>query len=157
MTLLDDIRAEIATLEKLVPTPAEPLGYGVDLSCVDDLTEAMLEVDANSRQGIAEHSVRMLTTERDSIPDAPGRGWNIRRLLNRAYTNSELRAQEGLAAAELEQDDRIESATVTMTITRATRSIRMHVQITPRDVAFGPFAFIITVNSDGEAFLELLS
>lgn len=156
MTILDDIRTDIAQLEKLVPTPTEPFGYGVDLACVDDLTEDMQEVDGFSRQGLAESCIRFLTTDRDSIPDAPGRGWNVRRLLNRAFTASELAAQEGLAAAELEQDDRIVSATVTLEIVRKTRTVNMHFTVEAEDPALGTFEFTAAV-TDGDALLELLS
>jgi hypothetical protein len=138
-----------------VPQPVEPLGYGVDLVCVDDLTEALDEEDPESVEGIMHSCVRFLTTDRDSIPDAPGRGYNVRRLLNRAFTGPELEAEQGLAMAELEQDDRIQRATVVFEINYATRAIKVRFHVVPRSLALQPFDFVASV-TDGASHLELL-
>jgi hypothetical protein len=155
VSILSDIQAEIATLTKLVPTPQEPLGYGRDLVCVTDLTADMLEEDPESPVGIMNAAIRFLTTDRDSIPDAPGRGWNVRRLLNRAFTTAELLAQEGMIMGELEQDDRIDTATAKLELNYAARSVQIRIQIKPRALALQPFDFIVAV-TDGAAHWELL-
>lgn len=155
MTILADIRAQLAQQTRIVEPPTGALGYGIDLSCVDDLDENMREVDPESPEGIMQSVIRFLTTDRDSIPDAPGRGWNLRRLLNRAYTAAALEAQEGLAAQEVEQDDRIASSSVTLTVNLALRSVKARVRIVPRAPGLVPFDFITTV-TDGETLAELL-
>jgi hypothetical protein len=156
MTILDNINAQLAALVPVDrPAADDALGYGVDLSCVSDLTEDMRETDPESPEGIMESCVRFLTTDRDSIPGAPGRGWNLRRLLNRAFTAPEIEAQEGLAAQELDQDDRIDHATCALMINRGARTIKIRVRIFPKSLALQPFDFIATV-TDGEALAELL-
>lgn len=155
MTILANIQAQIALLERIVEPPSGALGYGVDLSCVSDLEDDMREVGPDSPEGIMQSVIRFLTTDRDSIPDAPGRGWNLRRLLNRAYTAAELEAQEGLASQEAEQDDRIASATVTLEINTRLRSVKARVRIVPRAPGLRPFDFIASV-TDGETHAELL-
>ena len=155
MTILSDIQAQIAQQSRIVESPTGALGCGIDLSCVDDLDENMREVDPASPEGIMQSVIRFLTTDRDSIPDAPGRGWNLRRLLNRAYTAAELEAQEGLAAQEVEQDDRIAASTVVLEINVPMRSVKARVRIVPRAPGLVPFDFITTV-TDGETLAELL-
>jgi hypothetical protein len=154
MTLFSDFcDAEIATLERLVPTPVEPFGYGNDLSCVTDLTADLAEVDPFSIQGLAETAVRFLTSERDSIPDAPGRGYNVRRLLNRALTPLEIIAQEGLIAAELEQDeDRFEEVSASLVLTG--RSLAVTFTIQPSALTgLEAFSFVLAV-TDSTTLIE---
>jgi hypothetical protein len=155
MTMLSDINAQIAALPRAANPEPDALGYGVDLSCVSDLTEDMRETDPESPEGILESCVRFLTTDRDSIPGAPGRGWNVRRLLNRAYTASELAAQEGLATQELEQDDRIDRVELSLIINVQKREIKIRFRIFPKSLALQPFDAIATV-TDGEAIAELV-
>ncbi len=150
--VLDAIAEKTARLTRLVPTPLAPFGYGVDLSCVTDLTEDMAEVDPFSYQGIAESVLRFLISDRDSIPDAPGRGHNLRRLLNRAMTALELQAEEGLIETELEQDDRITAADATLTV--AGRRVVVRLKLTPNVQGLDLFTFTVAVEGDGKAFLE---
>ncbi len=155
MTILDDIRVQLAALPRIVNPSDDALGYGVDLSCITDLTEDMAETDPESPEGILEWCIRVLTTDRDSIPDAPGLGWNVRRLLNRAYTPPELEAQEGLAAQALEGDDRIDRVDLTLEINRSKREVKVTFRIYPKSLALQPFDAIAVV-TDGGALVELL-
>jgi len=155
MSLLDIINAEIAALDSLVPVPAEPFGYGTDLSCVSDLTPDMREVDPNSPQAIGESVVRFLTTERDSIPDAPGRGRNIYRLLNRPLSADDIIAEQSGISSEVLLDDRIDSATVDLTVV-GRGSISIVIRITPVDPTLGGFDLVLAV-TDGETLFTLLN
>lgn len=152
--LTDRIAAVLAeNVVALVPAPTGELGYGTDLACIDDVE--WREVDPNSFEGIGHHAYRMLTTDRDSIPDAPGRGYNIVRLLNRGMTQLELRAQEGLIRAEVLQDDRIDTCDVDVSITQKT--IRIVLRITPFDPKVKAFDLIIAIAESGEVMIERLA
>lgn len=156
MSLLTDlIDADIAALERIVPVPTGELGYGVDLSCVTDLTPDLKEVDPNSVQGMGESVIRFLTAERDSIPDAPGRGFNIYRLLASGLTPDDIHNAQAAISAEVEEDDRFESATATLEVV-GLKSIKIAIRIVPVDPALGAFDLILAV-SDGELLYDLVS
>jgi hypothetical protein len=162
MTLAQDLVAGMRA--NLTPevggrSPDSPLGYGRDAWCVSSATEDEREVDPDSPLGMAQMAMRACTTPRDTCPDAPGRGFDVRRALSRATGLSELLAYEGMATSEIEQDDRVDSVEVSLTLDRslAIPSVRLRFVITPVRADLGPFAGVITVPETGQAMLELLS
>ena len=163
MTLAQDIIAAMrVNLTAEVggrPRAGTSLGYGRDAYCLTSVTDDVREVDPNSPLGMAQTAARACITPRDSCPDAPGRGFNVRRALNRATGPSELLAYEGMATNEIEQDDRVESAVVRLTLdnSAAIPSVTMRFQITPRDPAIAPFDSVFVVPETGAEMLELLS
>lgn len=160
-TITDMLAAEnAASLPRdLVPRPVEPFGYSRDLSCTSDFTANFDEVDPNSREGIQEHLFRMLTTDKDSIPDAPGQGYNLRKIINKGMTRGELRAQEGIIQGEAVRDDRISKVRVELSINLQTRDnpIKVKIFVTPEDPAVQPFDFVFAIADSGEAMLEALA
>lgn len=147
-------RVAAANYVHLVPAVEGELGYGRDLSCVTDLTPNCDEVDPNSFQGIGEHAFRMLTADRDSIPDAPGRGYNVAKLLNAGMTTRDRRAQEGFIRAEVSQDDRIAELEVDCSIRG--REVEVKIHITPENPAVKAFDLILVVAENGTAMIEAL-
>lgn len=155
MSILSDaIAAETAVQARLVPVQVEPFEYGTDLSCVSDLTPRLDEVDPNSVQGMGESIVRFLTSERDSIPDAPGRGWNIYRLLAANLSPSGIANAQRAIESEITQDDRYDNAVATVSYVGKTAII--NVRVTPVDLALGPFDLIVAVPEDGTILYELM-
>lgn len=153
MTILDDVKAEIATLEREVKQPT-PVGYGVDLSCTTDLHEDMREVDPNSYEGIAEAILRRWTCPRGQNADDPDYGRDVRQILNRGLTNAELRAEAGLLRAEAEKEETVEDCEVGLVLDVRDRSVTISAVVTPADPALETFRFVAAV-TDGAAMLEL--
>lgn len=151
--VLDSIAADIATLERIEQAPGEPLGYGRDLSCVDDVTEMLDEVDPSSPLGIAQGVVRRLTTPRGALPDDGEYGLDLRGLLNRGVPASELAQLGGKIRNEVIADDRIESATVTVTYAGA--GLRVVILLMPVAPALQSFTLILAVTS-GAVLIEAL-
>lgn len=159
MSVIKDAIAEsLASVERIVPIPAEPFNYGRDLVCRYDLRGDMGETDPNSPEGIMLHNWRFITTDRDSVPDAPGRGFNIFRLVNRGTTERELREAEGAIRAEFDADDRIERTDVSMQLEASgVPQIKGLIKVTPEAVETGDFTYTFAVDAEGGVFLERLS
>ena len=153
--VLDSIAADIAELTRVVPVPTAPLGYGVDLSCVDDLTEDLAEVDPFSPVAIGEALLRRLTTPRGQLPDDPDYGFDIRGYCNRGVPVGELRSLAGQIRSEVTKDDRVEDATVTVTIP-SLNSMTVAILVTPADPTLDTFTLTFSVQS-GEATLQAIT
>jgi hypothetical protein len=153
--VLDAIARELALLKREVETPTGPLGYGLDLSCVSDVTPELAEVDPFSPVGIAEAVIRRLTTPRGGLVDDPDYGLDLRGYCNRGTTLDELRDLAGQCRSEVTKDDRIEEAL--FTITTPTRSeLNVSARITPADPSLELFSFTFTIPASGAAMLEAI-
>jgi hypothetical protein len=150
----DAIAEDLATLERVIPTPTAPFGYGSDLSCVNDLSDTAEEVDPFGQLGIAQAAVRRLTTQRGTLPDDPEYGHDVTQYLNRGMTPEDIRDGQSACRNELTKDDRIEDATVTFTLITLT-VLRIGVALTPADPNLKPFTFTFAV-TDGAVLLEAL-
>lgn len=133
--VLNAIAEERATLERIVPTPTPPFGYGRDLSCTTDVTPTWEEVDPFSERAIWEASLRRITTERGELPDGGDPedleyGRDVRRLLHRGLTPAQIRDEAGQLQAELTKDDRVESASVTLR-QLSLKELHVEISITP--------------------------
>lgn len=153
-TVRDAIAAELEGLARLVPTPTGELGYGRDLSCVEDITETLDEVDPFSVRGIGEAQIRRLTTPRGSLPDDPDYGLDVRSYANRGVPQSELRDLAGQIRSECLKDDRLDAVQVTVTMP-APSSLRIAITNTPVDVSLGQFSLVLAVAS-GTVLVEAL-
>lgn len=161
MTLFDDIRAELAA--QLTPAVGVPplesdLGYGRDLFCTTSVTDDLREVDPFSAEGIAQTLFRFLLSVRETTPDAPGRGLGVQGWVSAGVTFNQLRAYGSMVRGEADQDDRIESTEVDVTLegSRVAPSLRIVIRITPRVIGLQPFAMVVTVPQSGLALLEIL-
>jgi hypothetical protein len=134
--------------------PSGELGYGRDLSCVLDLTDDLAEVDPLSPVAIGEATLRRLLTARGSLPDHRDYGLDVRGMCNRGVPYSELRDLAGQVRNEISKDDRIESATVTVT-PQAGGQLDFAVRITPAVVGLTPFSLTFAVVS-GQLTVEAI-
>ncbi len=146
-TVLDAIDAEIALLSKTVATPTEPLGYGVELSCVLDADENLSEVDPMSPVGIGQATLRRLNTPRGMIADDRDYGVDVRGYCNRGVPVDELVALNGTIRLEVVKDDRIADVAVTVTIP-ALNELNISIWITPMDPTLQPFALVLAATPD---------
>jgi hypothetical protein len=153
MTIVTDaIAADIATLTRLVAVPTGALGYGTDLSCVSDISETLVEVDAFSSLGIAQALLRRLGTPRGRLADDLSYGLDLRGYCNRAVPASELRDLAGQVRGECAKDDRVYDATVTVT-SPDTSSLTVSIVVQPADPDLEPFSLTLAVES-GQILLE---
>jgi hypothetical protein len=146
--------AQVAELTRIVDVPAStPLGYGVDLACVEDLTPTMDEVDPYTTRAIGEAQARRLITGRGQLPDDPNYGTDVRGMLNQGYTQTELNTLDTDIHNELIKDDRIVDCQATATFTNQ-ETLRVAVTSTPQglDETFA-FTFYVT---DASVLIEQL-
>lgn len=147
------ITAELDALEREFDAPVAPFGYGADLACTDDLTETMDEVHPLSTRALAEALYRRLDCPRGGLPDDPDYGIDLRSYLNRGVTTRELRDLAGKIRTELEKDDRVERAFVTLTPAPDGSSFRVEIAVTPIDARVGGFTLTAAL-VDGALLLE---
>lgn len=151
-TVADAIATEIAALTREVATPVAPFGYGADISCARDLEEDMPEV--SGQLVLAQALVRRIDCPRGGLPDDGDYGIDLRSYLNRGITTTEQRSIAGAIRSELSKDDRVDTVAVTVTPTPTGESIRVSIQVVPRDPALGgPFTLTLAV-TDGGALVE---
>lgn len=151
--VLEAIDIDVAILVRDVEAPTGALGYGREVSCIEDLLPDLGEVDAVSWRGIGEATIRRLTTARGMLPEDPNYGLDVRMFLNRAVPRSDLRDVAGQIRLEVTKDDRIESASVGAT-TPDWRSLHLEVRIVPAS-ALGPFSLVFAV-TDSAVLLEAI-
>jgi phage baseplate assembly protein W len=149
------IAEQIATLQQVVDAPIAPLGYGTDLSCITDLAEDLAEVDPTSNQAIAEALIRRLITPRGALPDDPDYGFDLRGLLNRGVTLTELRAVTGQARNEIRKDDRVADAKVSAAFSLQGATLRVSIEVTPADVDNDTFSFTFAL-TDTTVAIEVI-
>jgi phage baseplate assembly protein W len=150
------IAAELATLEREVPVSTAPLGYGIDIDCVTDVAEDWRETDPESPEGIAQASIRRLTTPRGSLVDEPDYGLDLRAYANRGVAVAELRGIALAAAGEVTKDDRVSSADVELSASLVTRTLDVRIRIMPADPALQEFTLTFAVTS-AAVLLETIS
>lgn len=151
------IAGELVRLTREVPAPTGALGYGRDLSCTDDVTDDLAEVDPFSYQGIAEAVIRRLTCPRGGLPDDPDYGLDLRAYCNRGVTLDELRLLEAQIVGELGKDDRIDGSTVVVSVGgEGYRTLTVAVTIVPADPALVDFTLTLAV-TDRAVILEALN
>ena len=145
MGVRENIAGQIAELERVVDAPTGALGYGTDLSCVNDLTPTLDEVDPNSVRAVGEALVRRFTTPRGKLPDALDYGLDIRGYCNRGLTVAQLRELASQMRAEARKDDCVDDATVTVTSAGATLNIAL--RVVPADPTLTTFDLTFAVTS----------
>jgi hypothetical protein len=149
----DSIATQIAELEQLVRTPTPPFGYGGDLSCVQDITATLDEVDPFSVRALAEAIIRRLSTARGTLIDDFDYGLDLRGFCSRGVPASELAELAGRVRLEISKDDRIDTATVSASYAHG--ELRLTVRITPFDAQLGGFRLTLAVTS-AEVLIEAI-
>lgn len=149
----DAIAASIAGLTRVNATPAEPYGYGSDISCDSDVDAGMAELPGDSTLLLAQAIARRLDTPRGSLPDDPGYGISLRSMLNVGTTTTSGIA--GRIRGEIVKDDRVSTATVSVTPGTALDSLTVVIRVTPADVG-ETFTMTLAVTSSA-TLLEAIS
>jgi hypothetical protein len=152
--IADRIAEELATLTRVTPTPTAPFGYGSDLSCIEDLTDDMEELDPFSVRGIGEAVIRRLITQRGTLQDDPEYGHDVREYLNRGMTTADIGDAQTTIRNEIAKDDRVADSSVTLRLETLT-SLTVSIVLTPADPNITPFALTFAV-TDGAVVVEAL-
>ena len=95
-------------------------------------------------RALAECSLRRLTTEEGTLEYAPDFGYDLRDLLNEDLDERDLRRHEVRAALELEKDERIARADVSMTLDAATSTLS--VRITGTLASGADYEFVLRID-----------
>ena len=151
----DAIAASIAGLTRVNATPAEPYGYGSDISCDSDVDAGMAELPGDSTLLLAQAIARRLDTPRGSLPDDPGYGISLRSMLNVGTTTTSIAGIAGRIRGEIVKDDRVATATVSVTPGTALDSLTVVIRVTPADVG-ETFTMTLAVTSSA-TLLEAIS
>lgn len=144
--VLDAIAEFTAALTREVRTPVEPLGYGTDLACTDELTPTCDEVDPFSVRAIGEALYRRITTARGTLPDDLDYGLDVRGFLNRGTTAGDLAQMAGQLRGELQKDDRVDRVSVQVTAP-ALDTLSVTILVTPVDPTIARFTLTLAVTS----------
>jgi hypothetical protein len=140
---------ELASFTRIVAVPTGALAYGTDLSCTLDLDPKLAEVDPASPKAIVQAIIRRFVTPRGALIDDENFGLDVRSLLNRGITQTDLRALSGALTGESRKDDRVALSDVKLTVNLVTLEASIQVFITPEDPELRDFDFTFAV-IDGE-------
>lgn len=141
----DAIAAELALIKRIVRTPAnDSIGYGTDISCVDDVAEDVREV--SGLLVLAQALVRRLDCPRGSLPDDPNYGIALAEYLNHGVTAADLRSVASKVRGELVKDDRVGTIRVIVEMP-STTVMKVRIFVIPVDVRLGPFTLTLAVTS----------
>lgn len=121
--------------------PLDPEGFGIDLKILPDLDP--IPKLQGGRRNLAEALAKRLTTPRGGLFYDPSYGKDIRLLLNETLTEARLRQEEAEIEAEIEKDERIESASATLTVVNQER-LKVKIECQTRA---GPFALVLAVSA----------
>ena len=121
--------------------------YGTSLSCVSDLICPGRLV--TGRRAIGEAIARRLQTPRGGLLDDPDYGYDLRGLVNGDVDTSFLSQIGYFVSIEAEKDERVGSASASVTFLNGALSVRMMVT-----TAEGPFTLVLSVN---DVTVEVLS
>jgi len=114
---------------------------GTDLSCTDDLTETMAEVEGVV--GVAQAIYRRLTTRAGGLLDEDDYGLSVRLFLHLPMTPAERASIPGQIRQEITKDPRIETVDVVVAlITGETMNITINCT-----TAEGPFELVIDISA----------
>lgn len=139
------IAVEQAKLTRIVGDPLT-LEYGSDLDLTSgDMTPDAAELAADSQMAIVQDVVHRLSETRGRVPDAPDIGEDVLGLLNKGMSSSDFVERAGRISNEVSADDRIDSATTTITLTPDGSTFNVSIRIVPIDPAIGPFRLILAV------------
>lgn len=132
--------------------PALPVIQGGDIDCILDVGKNL--AIASGLRNIGNAIARRLVTPRGGLFYDPNYGLDVRNFVNAGFTPQQLAQVQGDITAEVAKDERIENPVVTVLQNLATAT--MSITITC-DLAEGPFAFIVNVNSLTVSLLEVQS
>ena len=138
-------------MSNLAIPAAQPTNFGTCWSCVTGLTFPARMVSGN--RAVAEAIARRLQTPRGGLIDDPNYGYDLTAFLDADITAPVLASIQSQVNAECVKDQRVTSATSTVTLTVAGLLI-VTIALT---TAFGPFSLVLSVSAVAENPVTILS
>ena len=136
----------------ITTTTADP-DFGTDFACVDDIDKALSMV--SGRTCLANAIARRLSTPQGFLAqywdDDPDYGFDLRGLQLADLNDADLPGYESTIKAQIERDQRVESATASLSLNRETNTLTASVHA---DTADGPFDLVLGISDIG---VDLLS
>lgn len=115
---------------------------GVDILAPDDLDPRFIL--CNGFVCFGQDIVHRLSTDPGTLVDDADYGYNVRQLLNKGYTNSELAGFAPVIGHEVEKDPRAQDATVTIVAVTGLYQLQIGIQ---GQTAQGPYTLVLGVNN----------
>jgi hypothetical protein len=100
--------------------------------------------DPNARRIIENYVRRVLDTPPGSLPDAPDRGYDLKRLLLHEMSQEDLDAEASVMADQIAADERITNAEVEIQQVRTLTGIDVTINVRIETDDDGPFEFTIS-------------
>jgi len=129
-------------------TTTDLTDFGVDIAGYQFL--APVYGLATGLTNLANALARRLTTPAGTLDDHPEYGYDVRDLLVGDFTAGELDASRPAIESQCEDDERVQSATVTMSLNKGVLSISID-----GTTADGPFSLVLAVSAVSAAILEI--
>lgn len=148
--VLAAIAADIAALERTMDVPTtDALGYGVDISCTTDIEDDARDVDPMSIEGVSQSILRSLDCPVGGIYGDPEYvSLDLRSRLNRGVTIADVRSLADEIRSVITADDRISSASVTVTLEDAGRTLLVSIDVVPEEATrLTPFRLVLAATS----------
>jgi hypothetical protein len=138
-----DVTPEASRVSEGFPASAGDPDFGSDISLYPDLDETWTPIDG--RRMLAEQILRRITTERGTLDFWPNDGIDIRDFLRDVITADTLFQNKQLLQNEIEKDERVFEAPVSMTYDqRHGDKLMISIGITTAD---DTFALVLSVSS----------
>lgn len=118
------------------------IDLGTDIATPDALDLDPYFTPVSGWRALGQALARRLTTPRGSLLDDPSYGYDLRSRLNDSLTPGDLGALGAVVKRELEADERVETATPTITFVAG--ALRVAARIT---TAAGPFRLVLAVGA----------
>lgn len=116
------------------------VSLGSDLSCITDIDPAGAEV--SEKMLLAQALARRLTTPRGRLIDDANYGYDLNQWLNADVGPAELAQIQSQAQAECLKDERVQSATVTVTFLGGVMLVAVALVS-----SLGPFQLVLSVSA----------
>jgi hypothetical protein len=136
----------VAELPAVTPPVEGELGWGRELSCVEDCTDSFAEIGPYDPAIIMQAIARRYQTPRGTLLDDPEYGLDLRGYLHKGLTQKDLRQLQTQALGEANKDQRIDRSATQLTLSFIASIMRVSLRVTPRDPRGNPFPFVVRIS-----------
>jgi hypothetical protein len=147
------LRAQIERLLADIPAVTPPvegeLGWGRDLSCVQDCTDGFAEIGPYDPAIITQAIARRYQTPRGTLLDDAEYGLDLRGFLHKGMTQKAIRQLQTQALGEANKDRRIDRSATQLTLSLVAGVMRAALRVTPLDPRGNPFPFVVRISAAG--------
>ena len=147
------VQSNLFNLPLGIGSPGNPNPYGVDILCVNDLDPFFSLV--GGIQVLAQDLFHRITSSPGSVPGAPSFGFNTRLLLNQSITKSDLSQIQSSMVAQLQADERVQTATALVEYSNGTLTVSATVLPLNPQGSSQPFRFVASISTIGAQLVSV--